>query len=164
MAHLRRFGAAAIVALCGIAAIAWADEAAAPGAAASIVARKALMQSIEELLAQLEADLASGLIRGDQVVTSTNAIAAMLDTFPLLFPKESDLLGNKTALGAVTTSADPRIWNDFPAFAALSHKAATTAKAAAVAEPVATLPRLRETCSGCHTQYLYYDPFALPAP
>ena len=131
-------------------------------AVATILARQQLMEAIDGLLTGLERDVANGVVTPDQVVISTDAIAAALDAFPLLFPPRSDGIDAVTA--GIVNSASPRIWEEFPAFSALAHEAADVAREAALAEPVATLPALREACQGCHASYLEYDPFAAMMP
>jgi cytochrome c556 len=129
----------------------------------AIAARKAAMESIERLLAQLEADKANALLSPDQLVVSTEAIATLLDTFPLLFPTSTDLLGTGASIEGVATSADPRIWQEFEAFAALSANAARTARNSIHGDPDRAMDAMRATCTACHATYLYYDPFATPA-
>jgi len=126
------------------------------GPADYIEARKSSMQAIEGLLSQLEADLASATITGSQMAVSTEAIAAALETFPLLFPEPVA----SEAAAAPPSSADPKIWEEIVAFSSLSRTAAEVAREAAKARPEVSLPKVRETCATCHEGYVFYDPFA----
>lgn len=136
-----------------------AEETAAP--AEYIAARLATMNAIEGLLGALEAAAETGAVDGFQAFVSLEAIAAGLESFALMFPADTNLIGTGTTIEGTATTAAPAIWDDVPGFRARIAENAALARAVDTDDPAADLAALRENCTACHDTYVFYDPFAV---
>lgn len=149
---------AALAALAGAPLL--AQENAGPGPADYIGARIGAMLAVEGLLGNLEAEAEEGAVDEVQAFVSLEAIAASLESFALLFPADTNLLGTGTTIEGTTTTAAAAIWDDFPGFRARLAESAALVRAVDTAAPAAGLVALRENCTACHETYVFYDPFA----
>ena len=125
-----------------------------------IEGRIGTMLAVEGLLGNLEAAAEDGTVDEIQAFVSLEAIAASLESFALLFPADTNLLGTGTEIEGVSTTAAATIWDDFPAFRARLAENAALARDIDTAAPAAGLVALRENCTACHDAYVFYDPFA----
>lgn len=121
-----------------------------------IAARRALMRAIEDQMPLIDGYTVDG--EGDlgTLASSAQTIAAMLLAFPHLFPPTTNLYDPAAELPV--TLALPTLWEDFPAFSAMTAAAATTAAAMADATGPEEMREaalgVRASCDSCHGQYM----------
>lgn len=138
-------------------------QSAAPDVAEVIAARRGLMTQLTTLQSLIDARVASGAYSAE-LYELAQATAASLDAFALLLPPETNLLGGAPAVDGAETTAAATIWEDLPAFQQRLRDAAADARRAAEAPDLAAFEaqwqKVAESCTSCHTDHVFYDPFA----
>ena len=128
------------------------------------IARQVLMVGMSRLMAPIDAYAVGAHDDPDEVRDAAATIGEMMIAFPHLFPPTTNLYDPNADLPV--TAALPVIWEQFPAFYAMSAAAQTAAESLAVAAEVdairAGAERLRATCDGCHAVYL--EQYTPPVP
>ena len=130
-----------------------------PPPAETILARKALMNAINNSMDEIETILPLGA-KNESVEAREHAdlISVLLMAFPHLFPPAT----NQWKEGAdrdvaVDTYASPELWRQFPDFYARANAASKIAleasRAANRADFQARIAELRAACNGCHVAY-----------
>ncbi len=123
-----------------------------------IFARKTLMNSTGEKLAELERMASQNEVDVNRARGDGNAMSVMLTAFPHLFPPAS----NQWKEGATTdpaadTAASPDIWVDFADFYRQAAGAAKTANELSRADNADEIKRLTRAlgiaCDTCHALY-----------
>lgn len=130
-----------------------------------ISVRQGLMQQTAFLsvLARSTADLGDESKIVDLYEMSL-ATAQSLEAFELMFPDDTNLMGDADAIEGVSTTAAAAIWEDIGAFRALVQDSAQKARAASEATDVASFAKawdaVETSCASCHEAFVFYDPFA----
>jgi cytochrome c556 len=124
-----------------------------------ILARKLLMNFMCDRMAQIEIMIGRGNVDLKFARESGEAISAMMQAFPHLFPPGSNRWHNDPDADPVTeTFASPDAWTGFSDFyqqATAASKSAHELGQAATVEEVKTRARdLRILCDTCHALYL----------
>jgi cytochrome c556 len=126
--------------------------------AAVISARKTMMDFMCDRMAQIEAMIGQGRVDVAFAQASGEAISAMLQAFPHLFPPRSNRWRPDDPDPVGQTLASPGIWTSFADFYRQAADAAKIADAmgrADTAEDVKSRAReLRIVCDSCHALYL----------
>jgi len=162
--HLRRRSALAI-ARAGLAAAflatsfaATAQDQRAPSTQDVIFARKTLMNSICEKMANIERMISLGQIDLADAHRHADAISVMFMAFPHLFPPSSNLWNlNADPDPATDTYASQELWTRFSDFyqraAAASQTAHEMSRADEIDDFKTRARELRITCDTCHALY-----------
>lgn len=144
------------------------DPAATPGwtgvtnPEAVILARNALMTEMERLMRPIDSFTVGEPADPADLSSTAITISNMLLSVPHLFPPTTNLYDPDAE--TPVTIALPAIWNDFPAFAALSAAASATAAAMGSMTEADDLRagalNLRASCDACHAAFL--RPYVAP--
>lgn len=127
-----------------------------------IAAREALMVQAEELMKPIDTYTVDDAIDPDLMRTNANAVAAMLQALPNLFPERTNLYD--AGADSPATLALPGIWENFASFYGLAEAASAAATKLAETydadELRAASLGLRASCDACHSLYLlpYEEP------
>jgi cytochrome c556 len=139
------------------------DQGAAPPAD-EIIARKALMDSIDEHMNTLEDMVGSGqAVALDRGREHADTVSTMLGVFPFLFPASTNQWKPDDANRdpARDTYASPDVWKNFADFykqAVAASKAAESASRAKQDDDFKkAIASLRTACNTCHAAYLKTD-------
>jgi cytochrome c556 len=120
-----------------------------------IHARWELMDHVELLMEPIDATQVEKVRNADQLRVNAEAIAAMLQALPHLFPPSTNLY--KPQGPEFPTLALPSIWKNFDGFYNLAMAASRTADelAATTTDEAlrAAAAKLRASCDACHTLY-----------
>lgn len=129
----------------------------------TIDARRGLMIQLASIQTLIDARKETGEY-SSEFYDLSQAAAASLDAFALLLPEETNLLGGAPAVEGAQTTAAAMIWDDLPAFQKLLHDASAAARTASEAEDLAEFEthwsKVAASCTSCHENYVFYDPFA----
>ena len=152
-------GSVALTALPGTSLVASAQDQSAATAADAILARKALMSTINDHMDQIEGMISAGKINLPAAHRHADNVSAMLMAFPHLFPPSSNQWKAGADRDPVTdTLASPETWTKFPDFyqrASAASKVAYVMSAANSADELkARAAELRTACNQCHAAYL----------
>jgi cytochrome c556 len=125
----------------------------------TIVARKAVMDSLSEKMDDIEAAIAAGKINLDAAHADADTISIFLQAFPHLFPSATNQWKPGADRDPITdTSASPDIWAKFADFyklaTAASKSAYNASRAADDNELKKAVAELRTQCNDCHAAYL----------
>jgi cytochrome c556 len=136
-----------------------AEDGASPPPADTIFARKALMNTVNSSMDEIEAMLAPGAkIESAEAREHADLISVLLMTFPHLFPPATNQWKEGADRDAAAdTYASPELWRQFPDFYARANAASKLAleasRAANRADFQARIGELRAACNACHAAY-----------
>jgi cytochrome c556 len=151
-------GACVTASVVGLSFAASGQDQSAAAPADVILARKTLMSVIARNMYPLDEMIYTGKINLPRGRSNADSIAAMMQAFPLLFPRSSNTWtpGQAGDL-AVATFADPHIWDQYDFFLKEAKSATTYAFDASRAENETdfrkSITALRLTCDGCHATF-----------
>jgi cytochrome c556 len=139
--------------------VALAEDASVAGAKEVILARKSLMNSMEELVNRIGSMISQRQINLPLARDDAAAVSVMLRAFPHLFPLDSNQWNENGGADPVTdTLASPDIWIDYDDFYEQAAAAARTADELSRAENEDEIKRLHRAlgtrCDLCHALYL----------
>ncbi|MEJ1962079.1 MAG: cytochrome c [Gammaproteobacteria bacterium] len=122
-----------------------------------ITARQELMEHIEILMEPIDTITVKEVPDHDRLRANAEAIGAMLQALPHLFPPTTNLYDPKAEIPK--TLALPTIWKDFGSFYKLAAAASISAEKMSETkggrEPLKTASlALRASCDACHALYL----------
>ena len=123
-----------------------------------ILARKTLMSVIARNMYPLDEMVYTGKINLPRGRGAADSISAMLQAFPLLFPRSTNSwTPGSTTDPARSTFADPHIWDEFDFFYKEAQAASKYALDASRAENETdfrkNVTQLRQTCDTCHASF-----------
>ncbi|WP_373355517.1 cytochrome c [Pseudoroseicyclus sp. CXY001] len=130
---------------------------------AEVLARQGLKAQVASLRAEIEGLVGDGTGEVDvaRVQQDLTLIAAILGAFPHLFGEGTSQEALAAAGSAVTTDAQPAIFEDLESFAAFAASVQGTAEVAAAESDPAALHAatlaLWDSCTACHDTYLAYE-------
>lgn len=121
-----------------------------------IAARRALMIAIEDHVRPIDTATVEDHVDPAELVAAADSIAAMLLAFPHLFPATTNLYESDAEIPV--TLALPKVWEEFPAFYAMTAAASRTATSLAETTDAGQLREasrlVRASCDSCHARYL----------
>jgi cytochrome c556 len=130
---------------------------------AVITARQEIMEHAEMLMEPIDTITVKEVTNPDQLRSNAEAISAMLDAFPHLFPPTTNVYDPKVE--QPETLALPAIWKNFDSFYQLAAAASKAAEAMGETHGKQQLRKaslaLRASCDACHT--LFLRPYVGPA-
>ena len=134
-----------------------------------VAARRHSMATIDLLMSALVTSATnSGQANPSEVQLYGNALSSLMESFPALFPPETNPGNDDADIEGVDTDAAAAIWSDFVTFKAFANTAAGEAELLTTlkdnSELTAQIEALQATCSGCHSQFLNYAPPSLESP
>lgn len=136
------------------------------GSVAEIVnTRRAVMNGLNSLQILIDASVDSGDYDPATLYGLSEAVAASLDAFALLFPPETNLQGGAPPVEGAVTTAAPAIWDDLPGFQMSLHQSAALMREAMETTDLESFKAkwapVAQACEGCHATAISFDDFSV---